>query len=440
MVNSSTILSSPNALNSTLHDHTHKGTGQAGNKSLLSYRHDIGIPGYTGFISNAHSVAVPIKGNTQYIGKKADLETFDKTITSLVETDTKSIYSKEFAKPPTSEGKRGTSKSDVGGGYWIANANTREDKNKKKFIAESTYKAEIQNSSKTAEAALSQTIIPGLRFTRKSVTDDTIDGEDGGAHLAYETEYSKMRMSNPLTSKTRTRVAMEKANEGEQAANNSAEDSAMAKKFGVMAPKFDGQSIYSQGYGKYGSNPLESMAKSQKDMAKASSFREFQLGTTKGTSKIPGYSGFIPATDNNRKAVHQAMGSETRPNAKNEMLLFSLDQFSRDSIPHYRGFRPQDGGNIKPHQPPSKETTQGLANFEASQAVANGCNFNDGPRDNFRSSDKGIMSFFSQGSTYVSENGTAYAERYYHTLRPKEGLPRIYYPSKTTLSGYKFVR
>ncbi len=401
----SSILSSPDGLNSTLHDHTHKGTGQAGNKSLLSYRHDIGIPGYTGFISNAHSVAVPIKGNTKYIGKKADNVTFDKTITSLVQTERKSVYSKEFARPTTTE--RGKS-SEVGGGYWIANANNRGDKVSKKFIAQSTYKAEIQKSHETAEKALSQTIIPGLRFTRKSVTSTDPEGAmaDGGAQVAYQTEYSNMRMKNPLSGKTRTRCGMSATN-GEP----SQVTAAHMKDLGVAAPKFDGQSIYSQGYGKYGTNPLESMAKSQKDMSKASSFREFQLGTTKGTSKIPGYSGFIPSTDNNRKAVSQAMGSETRPNAKNEMLLFSLDQFSRDSIPHYRGFRPQDGGNIKPHQPPSKETAQGMANFEAAQAVKNGCNFNDGPRDNFRSSDKGIMSFFSQGSTYVSENGTAYAER-----------------------------
>ncbi|WZN61722.1 flagellar associated protein [Chloropicon roscoffensis] len=435
MVNSSTILSSPDGLNSTLHDHTHKGTGQAGNKSLLSYRHDIGIPGYTGFISNAHSVAVPIKGNTKYIGKRADNETFEKTISGLVNSDTKSIYSKEFAKPPAGDGKK-----EVAGGYWIANANNRDDRNSKQFIAQSTYKAEIQESAKSAETALSQTIIPGLRFTRKSVTSDkdVFEEADSGysSQLAYQTEYSSMRLRNPLTGKTRTRVGMS-AGEGKASGGD---DSAAKESFGITASKFDGKSIYSQGYGKYGSNPLDQVAKSQKDMSKASSFREFQLGTTKGTSKIPGYSGFIPSTDNNTKAMSQAMGSETRPNAKNEMLLFSLDQYSRDSIPHYRGFRPQDGGNIKPHKPPSKETTQGRTNFEAAQAVANGCNFNDGPRDNFRSSDKGIMSFFSQGSTYVSENGTAYAERYYHTLRPKEGLPRVYYPSKTTLSGYKFAQ
>ena len=194
MVKSSTILSSPNGLNSTLHDHTHKGTGQAGNKSLLSYRHDIGIPGYTGFISNAHSVAVPIKGNTRYVGKKAGNDTFEKNITNLAQSDVQSVYSKEFAKPPTI-----ADQNEIGGGYWIANANNRGEKNTKKFIAQSTYKAEIQESSKNAETALSQTIIPGLRFTRKSVTSNkgfagSEDGSTGNsAELAYETEYSNMR-------------------------------------------------------------------------------------------------------------------------------------------------------------------------------------------------------------------------------------------------------
>ena len=56
----------------------------------------------------------------------------------------------------------------------------------------------------------------------------------------------------------------------------------------------------------------------------------------------------------------------------------------------------------------------------------------------FRDSDSGTMSFFTGGSVNVSDNGRSNAEQYYHTLRPKEGLPRIYYPSLTTSAGYKF--
>lgn len=430
-MSSTGILQYTDAQNSTLHDHTHKGTGQAGNKSLLSYRHDIGIPGYTGFISNAHSVAVPIKGNTQYIGKKADAYTLDKSLSSLVDCDSQSVYSQEFVKPAAKPAASddGAPTTERGGGYWIAKANNGEDMSKKKFLAKSTYKAEVQESAKTAEAAFGQTcMMPGLRFTRKT---DISNDDSGKAEFAYQTEYSQMRMRKPLTGTKRSavpRVGMKSSDvhKDEPILLNS---TIQEEQVGAsVQPRFDGHTIYSQTYGKYGSKP---------ESAQPENAREFEMGTTKGTSKIPGYSGFIPSTENNMKAVDQATGLECRPSAKNEMLLFSLDQYSRESIPQYKGFRPQDGRNIKPSRGPTTETTQGQANHEGTQLGAGYLNQQDN-REVFRNSDKGIMSFFSQGSTYVSENGRAYAERYYHTLRPKEGLPRIYYPSKTTLSGYQF--
>lgn len=34
---------------------------QAGNKSLLTYRPDLGVPGYTGYISSTGSIVLPVK-------------------------------------------------------------------------------------------------------------------------------------------------------------------------------------------------------------------------------------------------------------------------------------------------------------------------------------------------------------------------------------------
>ena len=48
------------------------------------------------------------------------------------------------------------------------------------------------------------------------------------------------------------------------------------------------------------------------------------------------------------------------------------------------------------------------------------------------------MRHYIAGTVAISDNGVAVAERYFHTVRPKEGLPRIFYPSKTTNSGYGF--
>ena len=42
---------------------------QAGNKSALTYRCDIGIPGYTGYIPQTAALPLQVKGSTKYIGE-----------------------------------------------------------------------------------------------------------------------------------------------------------------------------------------------------------------------------------------------------------------------------------------------------------------------------------------------------------------------------------
>ena len=41
---------------------------QAGNKSALTYRCDIGVPGYTGYIPQTAAMPLQTKGSSQYIG------------------------------------------------------------------------------------------------------------------------------------------------------------------------------------------------------------------------------------------------------------------------------------------------------------------------------------------------------------------------------------
>ena len=131
------------------------------------------------------------------------------------------------------------------------------------------------------------------------------------------------------------------------------------------------------------------------------------------------------------------------------MLLSSLDQYARNYLPqwssgvpppwgprptHYGGFRPQAYPNINAAGPvPTAATTQGAVNLATTQRAIKP--FDKG---NFRSSEAGTLSFFQGGSVSVSDNGKANAQRYYHTTRPREGLPRIFYPSRTTESGYAF--
>jgi hypothetical protein len=67
------------AWDSTLRDFTHKGPNQAGNKSLLSFRSDIGVPGYTGYIPSQHGIVLPVKG-FQHTGRPVDTQ-FKETLT-----------------------------------------------------------------------------------------------------------------------------------------------------------------------------------------------------------------------------------------------------------------------------------------------------------------------------------------------------------------------
>jgi hypothetical protein len=78
-----------------------------------------------------------------------------------------------------------------------------------------------------------------------------------------------------------------------------------------------------------------------------------------------------------------------------DMLLFSLDQYSRTRLPGYTGFKPQDPKNalvVQPSQGPTRLTTKGATEWQA---------IRDGPKAqdtaNFLDSAGGIMSFFADG-------------------------------------------
>ena len=53
--------------------------------------------------------------------------------------------------------------------------------------------------------------------------------------------------------------------------------------------------------------------------------------------------------------------------------------------------------------------------------------------------EKQVTNFaFPNATCVLLRDGNSNAERYYANVRPQEGLPRIHYPSKTAVSGYKF--
>ncbi len=75
-----------------------------------------------------------------------------------------------------------------------------------------------------------------------------------------------------------------------------------------------------------------------------------------------GYTGFIPESDHNALACHEASAVEQpRRDGEASTMLFTLDQYSRQRVPRYTGQRPTALTNltvVEPAHGPTLQTTQ----------------------------------------------------------------------------------
>ena len=386
---------------------------------------------------------IPTKSHTEHIGKDAGASTArrlasnrtaDQMPQSLYTTQNKTLDPGTYSVP-----------KKKGGGYWIS-AVDNSDADRKAFIAGTTYRHEVcETRKRPGEIALASP-----RGMKASIfpTHTTLEAiktarheqwpEAGGAAVGYTSEYDRMVVKDPLTGGIVAAGSPERGNRSGAATARApvgfgGQPRNAMRAARVTEPRFDGVSVYAQNFGEYGSDPLSKSATNETGITQQASSGEFNLGTTRATRHVPGYSGFINKVGFNKTAVAAAGGTLSRPSEKDSMLLSALDQYSRDTIPQYGGFRPQVPLNIQPSQGPVKTTTSGFQNYQVTKNPLK-------PIDNanFNNMNKGVMSFFTAGTLSVSDNGNSNAERYYAHVRPQEGLPRIHYPSQTAVSGYKF--
>lgn len=201
----------------------------------------------------------------------------------------------------------------------------------------------------------------------------------------------------------------------------------------TIAPGLGGESHYKEHYGQYLEDPAKRAATHGPEMKLKASTRGLNVGTTRGTMHIPGYTGHLPADAKSR-------GTDVRPDNKAEMLMYSLDQYSRDWVPGYKGHRAQAPKNQVLDLECNLSTTQGVTDRNVVKMKDKKIIVDNQSTVHRLDPKRGTMSFFEGGGLYVSDNGKSSAERYYCTVRPGEGAPRPYIPSKTTASGYKFTR
>lgn len=82
---------------------------------------------------------------------------------------------------------------------------------------------------------------------------------------------------------------------------------------------------------------------------------ELTVGTTKTTTHIPGYNGFIPKTDFNAAAVEQASTLDTR----NTIIKQNMIENYSVKVPGYAGHKPMNGINERGVIRPSCLNTAG---------------------------------------------------------------------------------
>lgn len=96
-------------------------------------------------------------------------------------------------------------------------------------------------------------------------------------------------------------------------------------------------SMYQKDFGQYGSNPRQKLDASELKLPNPKS--ELTIGTTKGTSHIPGYQGFLPTNTNNPLVASIESGERIRTVDKS-----NLTEIYHLNIPDYAGHVP---GNAK---------------------------------------------------------------------------------------------
>lgn len=97
-------------------------------------------------------------------------------------------------------------------------------------------------------------------------------------------------------------------------------------------------SMYSKDFGQYGSNPRARLSPSDTRLPNPKS--ELTVGTTKGTSHIPGYQGFLPINTNNPKVAAIEAGEHMRGVDKSNLCeVFHLN------MPGYAGHVPSNAHN-----------------------------------------------------------------------------------------------
>jgi len=117
-------------------------------------------------------------------------------------------------------------------------------------------------------------------------------------------------------------------------------------------------SFYQREFGTYGSNPRHRIQHGDTKLPVQKS--DLTVGTTKGTSHVPGYQGFLPTNTNNPKVAAVEAGTSNRSVDKTNITeIFHLN------LPGYAGHKPSCASNDRGPRQMSTMTVMGRAFSES---------------------------------------------------------------------------
>jgi len=122
-------------------------------------------------------------------------------------------------------------------------------------------------------------------------------------------------------------------------------------------------SNYVRDFGAFGENPLSRSATTIAEFSQTSTTVDLSAGSTKGSVRIPGYSGHVPAHERNR----DQLSGDARRSLKDNLV-----ETYRDIKPGFTGYQPKSVFNSPPVRRERAKTHTGVKHVFAASLIVDG--------------------------------------------------------------------
>mmetsp|Transcript_73488 Transcript_73488/g.119272 ORF Transcript_73488/g.119272 Transcript_73488/m.119272 type:complete len:434 (+) Transcript_73488:93-1394(+) len=410
----------------------HKGPGTAGNKSLISFRAGHGVCGYNGYIPSSESIPIPTKeGPASRAADNTNKERGQTGWEMPQEVSSLSTYQASISNSSIATRRPVTAPISYGGPPRGPASPPNEDSvimqsqddlainlPNAKFLGTSTYAVGYRHPTDNARLYkddLAPLPRSALRKRPAFMAGSTYSGTIDNSMELLNGQGWMEEKHRKLLGKDQTKFG--------------------TKWREVVYQRKPSNTFYHTDYGVFGEGLANKLPATGFGFSQAASTLDLFKGTNKSYARVPGYTGFLPESGANAHATMQAT-DHTATDQKN-CRLFTLHQ-QKLHIPGTSIFQARDAANLIDGPKGRVGTATHFNNAYVSDPANLVSLAHKRTQEKYYGSVNGTASFFLPGTMSISENGVKNAEAFYRLMRPYEGLPRVFQPSLTAESGYKF--